>query len=350
MDSLSQALLGAAVMAAPLPARQRRKGLAVGAALGTLPDLDTFIVPLFTQSPVDLFTWHRGPSHALWILCLLALAVWAVAWRYSNTVRAAPRGWLLGIALALLSHPLLDAFTVYGTQLWWPSASSPVMWASLFIIDPLYTLPLLVAVVLALIGGAQRWAGHALWWGLALSTLYIAWSLTAQSLIARATRDDLQALGLEDAPRLVINTPANTLLWRIIVLQPDGYAVGYRSLFDGDVPLTLEHYPSETALLAELAPHSADIRRLQWFTSGFTAASVQGRYLVLEDLRMGSERSGYVFGFRVAKNTAAEDAAPEWQVLQPATLAPRQTDLRSRMIAEARSAWQRILPRQGGHH
>ena len=55
----------------------------------------------------------------------------------------------------LITHPLLDATTVYGTQLWLPFTNHPVGVGSLFVIDPLYTLPLLVGVMLAL---AWRWA------------------------------------------------------------------------------------------------------------------------------------------------------------------------------------------------
>lgn len=94
MDSLSQAVLGASVVAAAIPAHQRRAGLLAGAALGTLPDLDTLVLPLFTQAPVNLFTWHRGPSHALWLLVLLGVLIWAAGRKLSPTIRQAPMGWL----------------------------------------------------------------------------------------------------------------------------------------------------------------------------------------------------------------------------------------------------------------
>ena len=45
---------------------------------------------------------------------------------------------VLGHPLALITH-LLDAFTVHGTQLWWPLPVRPTMWSTVFIIDPLYT-------------------------------------------------------------------------------------------------------------------------------------------------------------------------------------------------------------------
>ncbi|WP_413694322.1 metal-dependent hydrolase [Psychromonas sp. KJ10-2] len=53
----------------------------------------------------------------------------------------------LVIFLPLITHPLLDAFTTYGTQLLWPINIPPVNWSSIFIIDPLYTLPLLFGII-----------------------------------------------------------------------------------------------------------------------------------------------------------------------------------------------------------
>ena len=70
---------------------------------------------------------------------------------------AAPRPWFWAIPLALVTHPLLDAFTVYGTQLLWPLPMRPVMWSSVFIIDPLYTFSLLIACGVAGSGVKGRW-------------------------------------------------------------------------------------------------------------------------------------------------------------------------------------------------
>ena len=121
---------------------------------------------------VDNMTWHRGPSHSLLVLAPIAMLVWALLRRRWTPVREAPRRWLCAILLALLTHPLLDAFTVYGTQLLWPLPLRPVMWSSLFIIDPLYTLPLLVGCVAAAWLGARSAARTWLQAGVLLRALY----------------------------------------------------------------------------------------------------------------------------------------------------------------------------------
>lgn len=339
MDSLSQAVLGASLMAAVLPASQRRKALLAGAALGTLPDLDTFIVPWFTQTPVNLFTWHRGPSHALWVLTLLAWLLWWLWKPRSQAIRAAPWQWLLGIELVLLTHTLLDALTIYGTQLWWPSPGNPVMWGSLFIIDPLYTVPLLLGVLAAVAGGARHWAGVAVSLGLLLSTAYIGWSLGAKHWATQAICQSATAQGLGDMPLLVTPTPLNTLLWRAIVMTPDGYAIGYRSLLDGPAPVSFTHYPDDSHLLYGLANTSEDIARLRWFTSGFVSARVDGNRLLLQDLRMGTEGS-YTFTFAVAEQpgSISPAQAADWQVLQPAV----QVDIPMNAKEQWQQTWQRL--------
>ena len=83
------------------------------------------------------------------MLPLLGWAIWALFRRSGGRVAESPLRWFWAIQLALVTHPLLDAFTVYGTQLWWPLPMRPVMWSSVFIIDPLYTIWLLAACIAA---------------------------------------------------------------------------------------------------------------------------------------------------------------------------------------------------------
>ncbi len=149
MDSLTQIVLGGAVAAAIAPAPHRRAALLAGAMLGTLPDLDALPLALLTDDPVARMTWHRSASHSLFVLPLLGWAIWALFRRSGGRVAESPLRWFWAIQLALVTHPLLDAFTVYGTQLWWPLPMRSVMWSSVFIIDPLYTIWLLAACIAA---------------------------------------------------------------------------------------------------------------------------------------------------------------------------------------------------------
>ena len=334
MDSLTQIVLGAAVAATIAPARHRRAALLAGAALGTLPDLDVIATNLLLDDPVDRLTWHRGPSHSLFVLPLLAWAIWAFFRRRGGRVAASPRRWWWAILLALITHPLLDAFTVFGTQLLWPLPSRPVMWSSLFIIDPLYTLWLIAACVAAWMLREKRSAQAWLIAGLAISTAYIGWSLLAKSMADRAAARSLAVMGLADAPRFSVPMPFNTLLWRVVAMTPEGYVEGYRSVVADHGSMRFSTYPSDVASL-RAARDIRNVQRLAWFNRDFQRAQVVDDRLVLTDLRMGSEPD-YIFNWAVARR----DDDGGWIALQPSEQL-RDVRGRSRMMRMGET-WQRI--------
>ena len=309
MDSLTQAALGAAIGGAIAPAGQRRKALLAGAALGTLPDLDVFID---YGDAVANFTYHRGFSHSLFVLPPFALLLWLALRRWWATVRDAPMHWLAIIFLALVTHPLLDAHTAYGTQLLWPLDAPPAMWATLFIIDPLFTLPLLAGVVVA---AARPAGGTAIRAGLLLSTLYIGWSWVAQATVARHVDDELASRGIHDAPVFIVPTPFNTLVWRVVVLTERGYLEGFDSLPARNHGIAFSAYDSDRQALLDANGVWA-VSRLRWFSRDFVKASVVDDRLLITDLRMGQEPI-YVF-----THVAAVRGNPHWEPTPTERISP----------------------------
>ena len=326
MDSLTQAVLGAAIGGAIAPPGSRRKAMVAGAMLGTLPDLDVLID---YGGAVENFTYHRGFSHSLFVLAPFSVLLWLALRRWWAPVRAAPYRWLALISLALLTHPLLDAHTAYGTQLFWPLAPHPTMWATLFIIDPLYTLPLMAGVLIAAARPVARASDMALRSALAISVLYVTWSWTAQGIVRSNVETTLAASNLDDAPVFLTPTPFNTVLWRIVVMTNDGYLEGFDSLLVDEGELRFTAYPSDNEALAD-ASNVWAVERLRWFSRDFMKASVVDDRLLLTDLRMGSEPV-YVFTHVVAVREN-----PHWTAI-PTELLPASFD--SRMLAET---WKRI--------
>src|SRR3546814_1370662 len=204
-------------------------------------------------------------------------------------VAESPRRWFWAIQAVLLTHPLLDALTVYGTQPLWPLPLRPVMWSSVFIIDPLYTVWLLLACVAAFFLRERVAAQRTLVAGLALSTAYLGWSLAAKAMVEREADRALAAMGLADAPRFSVPTPLNTLLWRGVAMTPDGYAEGFRSLAADEGPVVVQGHRSNAQALAG-AHNSPAARRLAWFNHGFMRAQVHDGELVHSDFRLGRER------------------------------------------------------------
>ncbi len=268
-----------------------------GAILGTLPDLD-ILIPL--DGPVEDFVYHRGFSHSLFLLALVApLFAWLIT-RIHPDSRDRYRQWWLLVFLVLEIGVLLDLLTIYGTQILWPFDTTPLAWPVLFIIDPLFTLPIVVGVSAAWFMNTKRPLGHRLnAAGLIIAMFYLGWAFGAREFVNHSVRQQLAAQGVRCEQLVSTPSPFNTLLWRFVGINGDRYFETYRSIFDGDTALVVNHYPRNLELLEGLEAHPP-VAKLRWFTRGWYAASRVGDDIVMTDLRMGSEPD-YVFSFTVAR-------------------------------------------------
>ena len=249
MDSLSQLALGAAVGVAVMGRRSAVwKAALWGGVCGTLPDLDAFINH---GDPISNMTLHRTDSHALLWLSLLAPLL-AAGLAHFIKDRAQFKAWWLATWLALVTHPLLDLMTVYGTQLLRPFDSTPYAVGSIFIIDPLYTVPLLIGLGVALrrgrdttrVASGLRWNQAGLW----LSTAYLGWSALAQQHVTTLAHAAIRAQGLPAQQVLVTPTPFNTVLWRVVVMTPGAYHEGFYSLLDKEPAIHFDRFDAGQAL------------------------------------------------------------------------------------------------------
>jgi inner membrane protein len=286
MDSLTQVALGASLGVAVMGRRAAVwKAAAWGGLAGLLPDLDVLID--HGDAIVNMVR-HRGPSHSLLWLTLLAPAL---AWlaRTLSSPRSLAGGaswarWCVALWLALFTHPLLDLMTIYGTQVWQPLSDEAYGLGSIFIIDPLYSLPLLLGLIGAAVARrpARGLGANAL--GLFISTVYLAWSALAQASVADHARQSLAAAGLPSARLLVTPAPLQTQLWRVVALDGDRYHEGYYALRDQGRPIRFRAFDRGGHLLAQHADH-VQVQRLQRFADGFVAMRQEGADLWITDLR-----------------------------------------------------------------
>jgi inner membrane protein len=301
MDSLTQIALGATVSVAVMGRRTAAwKAAAWGAVAGTLPDLDAFVD--HGDAILDMVL-HRAETHAPFWLSLFSLPLGMAVARLSGEWRHWQRWWL-AMWVALVTHPLLDAMTVYGTQLGLPFTDYPYGVGSIFIIDLLYTVPLMVGVVWAMAarGSPRGLRANAI--GLGLSTLYLAWSVVAQQHVAQVARESLAAQGLAAERLLVTPTPFNTIVWRVVAVSGADYREGFYGLRDPERRITAwDRFDSGAPLLADLVRVDG-VRRIVAFTRGFYRLQVNGDSARITDLRMGQEPS-YTFSFEVARRAPA---------------------------------------------
>jgi inner membrane protein len=310
MDSFTHLVLGGAIGAAIAPPGQRRAAILAGAALNTVPDFDVLLL-LFTDDPVTVMTWHRSFLHSVFLLPLIGWLVWRVCRLRGRWVNSAPTRWFWLIQACLLSHPLIDACTVYGTSLLWPLPVPPAMWSIFFIIEPAFTLWLLLGCVIAWWIPDRPWGRRGAVIGLALAAGVVAVALGSKVRVDRQAERTLAAMGLADAPRFSTPLPFTTLLWRVVAMTPGGYVEAERSVFDNG-PMVFHGHASNTQALAQAkASGIASVTRLDWFNHGFMRAQVHGNALELSDLRMGLDPD-YFFSFRVA-----EQRDDGWQAVAP---------------------------------
>ncbi|WP_106475933.1 metal-dependent hydrolase [Phytohalomonas tamaricis] len=294
MDSLTQACLGGTIGGIVLGRRLGRKSVIAGALLATLPDLDSFID---YGNAVTNYTYHRSFSHSLLVLTVVAtlLAFALSRWRRTRKYASLRRWWWFCM-LVLITHPLLDAFTTYGTQLLWPLTLPPIAWKTIFIIDPLYTLPLLIASIIFLIRG---YAPRALKIGLGLSCAYLMFTVGAKAYVLERVTTTLAQHHVPGHDLMIQPTPFNTLLWRVTMIEGKRQREAFVSLFDAGIPPRFDTYTRHAELAAPALSFDAG-QRLSWFAGPFLRYGIEDNRLIVSDIRMGLP-GAYSFSFAVAE-------------------------------------------------
>ncbi len=300
MDSLTQFVLGAGVGVAVLGRRiGPRQAAVAGGLLGTLPDLDV-LVPF--DDPVDAFILHRGPTHSLFVQALAVPLFGEALCRIFKDLRDGRLLTYAAVYLIFASHTLLDALTVYGTRIFWPIWPEPVSIGSVFVIDPLYTLPLLVIVLWSFFRSAssERFQS-ALALAFFLSTVYLAWGLTAQQMVQIRAADYLRKAGVTPERLIATPTPFNSVIWRVIAIDGGRYFNLYLPAVGRIRDTTIYQHPSGKGLAGCLADNEA-LEKLAGFSKGFYRIEKDKDEILVADLRMGMT-PGYVFRYLVAKET-----------------------------------------------
>lgn len=298
MDSLTQIVLGAAVGEAVLGKKVGNKAMLYGAIAGTIPDLDV-LARSFTDT-VTALEIHRGFTHSIIFSIVFApIFGWLVS-RYEKFANWKQWSWLF--FWGFLTHPLLDAHTTWGTQLLWP-LDLRLAYKNIFVIDPLYTLPFLVFVILAMRQkrtSAKRRELNNL--GLIISSVYMVLSLifkwiTYQKFEEALLQQNITYSEIETKP-----SPFNTILWTANVDTPEAYLIGHYSLFDSQ-PIEFASYKKNHELLGDLSEEEK-IQRLIKISNGWYCIVQKNEQLYFNDLRFGlmsmdASEENFVFSYKV---------------------------------------------------
>ena len=306
MDTFTQALLGATVGQTFFKSRLGRRAVWWGAVGGALPDLD--VLPLPLMEPMAEFLYHRGPTHALWFGPLVGTALGLMVASYyrwkadragstpSDTSSSIEPGssmaWIGLFIAALFTHPLLDVFTSYGTQLFAPFSLHRFAWHGVAIIDPVYSLILSGALVAGIfMQNRPRWAMLAGAVALVLSTMYLFYGLVINDRARDAAERQLERSGIVQAHVNSYPTLFQIFQRRLVARQGRLIRVGTASFWQSPFEISWATYEEPDSPLVDQLRDTREGRILEWFSLGETAARVMqrdGKTIVeIDDLRYG---------------------------------------------------------------
>jgi inner membrane protein len=281
MDSLTQIVLGAAVGEAVLGKKIGNKAILYGAIAGTIPDLDVF-ASYFTDT-VSALEIHRGFTHSILFSILFApIFGWLVS-RYETYKDF--KGWAWLFFWTLITHPILDAHTTWGTQLFWP-LDLRLAFKTIFVVDPIYTLPFLVFLILTMFQKRtskkrQYYSGI----GLTISTAYLALTFLLKSFASIKFEAALKTQNIAYEQIDTRPSPLNTILWSANIETKDTYLLGSYSFFDTN-DIRFETYPKNHELLGTLIENEK-IKRMISISQGWYTITRTNDKLYFNDLRFG---------------------------------------------------------------
>ena len=350
MDSLTQIVLGAAVGEVALGKKIGNKAMLWGAIAGTIPDLDVYQSLFFDALTANEL--HRGFSHSIlfslvfapivawlartkekWSLVgfislilgypflsvdnsvvrIVLFAIWlilvVITIKHSyGTHSASQRDWTKLMFWSLVTHPLLDCHTTWGTQLLWPLPYK-LAWNNIFVVDPFYTVPFLICVVIALCyhreSKKRKYFNRV---GIILSSIYMLWSLGAKYHTYSIFQDNLQQQNIAYTRLTTVPTPLNTVLWSATAETDSAYYTGLYSLLDDDEIIQFHKIENNHALIEEWEEEDL-INRLNFLSKGWYVVNDENPdTLVYNDARFGpmyaSDTPMYGFGYQLFMNNS----------------------------------------------
>ena len=307
MDSLTQIVLGASVGEAVLGKKIGNKAMLWGAIAGTIPDLDVLLNFITDEMTANLY--HRGFSHSLvFCIALAPILGWLVHKMYRKK-EATFKNWTWMFFMCLVTHPLLDAHTAWGTQFFWP-LEERLAYKNIFVIDPLYTVPFFLLVLLAMFYKRTNPKRRALnRWALLISTFYMLLTLVFKSIGYIKFKDALHQQNIDYVELETTPTPLNSILWNAYIETDQGYISGYYSLFDSSKISFSSEIPKNHNLLAPYSNQKV-VQQMLKISDGWYFIEKTDQGLFYNDMRFGqrgfTEEAPYVWQYLLVEQTDGE--------------------------------------------
>ena len=295
MEPTTQALLGAATAELIAGKQLRGRALGWGAVIGMSPDLDVLLGPL--QNGYGEWLYHRGTTHSLWFGFVFGPLFGWMLWKWRDPNRETPlSAWIKLAIVALVTHPLLDGFTPYGTQFFAPFVRDRFAWNGVAIVDPFYSVVLGLGVLCVATKKFSPEVGRKLLIAcFALSTSYLLAGLVVNRWVEADLRQAIakQSLGgdLQKIERVkAYPTFFQPWLRSFVLRTADTTYVGLHSWQEAGCPAWQERSRSPTSPALRAVSRTKEAELLDWFADGDTATFVHSepggvQRIRIEDIR-----------------------------------------------------------------
>ena len=282
MDTFTQIALGTAIAEAFFRRSLGRRALFFGALCGWFPDIDVFFhLPNSWEGLAN----HRGITHSLICLPLITPILGEIGFRTKQ--KGARTTWYHLAFWALITHPLLDACTSYGTQLLAPLSNHRFSTNAISIIDPMYSLPLFFACAIALRSINRGRSKNIAQIALGLSTIYLGFCHAITSTALHRSRNIFIEQGFI-SKNIRVNPPMLLpFLRRVVARNEEGDIMVTSISITSSKTHPIYKHNREDSTLLDTVLQSEQAQIFNWFTDGFTIATREETRLILTDARYG---------------------------------------------------------------
>jgi len=281
MDPISQAVFGASLSQSFASDKTKQlNALLIGAVAGMAPDLDIFIQS--SDDPLLFLEFHRQFTHSLVFVPVGALLCALIFYPFAKKKLTFSQIYLFSF-LGYATHGLLDACTSYGTQLYWSFSNQRVAWNLVSIIDPLFTVPVFILILLAVFRKNSHFARSAFIYAVIFLCLGLIQNYRAEKAV--------YALALQRGhqPERVLFKPsfANRHVWKIIYEHDPHYYVDAVNLL-----LDTQYIPGTSIQKLDIkrdfprlslnSQQAKDIERFRWFSDDFLAVYPDNTDIIMD--------------------------------------------------------------------
>lgn len=282
MDSITQAALGAAIGESILGKKIGVKGAIIGAIIATIPDLDVILYLFYDK--LDMLSIHRGFSHSITFSIIGSFLIAYILSKLKWFQNIKSTTLIIFSWLCLFTHMLLDTFTAYGTQLFLPFSNRRLGFDSINVVDPIYTIPLIVGLILSLwiyrsIPKRSKYNNY----GLIISSLYLVFTLINKESVKADVSTRMSDKNIEYHSLLTMPVGIANVNWYGVAKGRDSIYMLKHSILS-DTNNVIEAFPINDEYLNQINKDVAD--EMRWFAKGFYTVEKENEKIRIYNLQV----------------------------------------------------------------